>query len=72
MSADRPPSTLRHAAGLGLAAATTGALVLLWTHGLPFLRGTIFQDLRYIAYGLGAIAILWAADRLSSLLIDKL
>lgn len=72
MSADRSPSTVRHLAGLALAAITTGALILLWTDGLPFLRGTMFQDLRYVAYGVGVLVILVAADRLSSLLIDRL
>lgn len=71
MNVERPLSLTRHAAGLMLAAATAGALVLLWTHGLPLLRGTVFQDLRYVAYGLGAIAILWAADRLASLLTGR-
>ncbi|WP_159953001.1 hypothetical protein [Rhizobium sp. 18065] len=66
MSQDGKPSLLRHLLGLAVAAGLKWLLVILWSYGPIFLRGTAFQDLFTIAYVVAAFGILTLTERIAS------
>lgn len=66
MSEDTRPSRLRHLSGLAFVAGLVWSLVILWSSGPMFLRGTIFQDLFMIAYVVAAFGVLTLAERIAS------
>ncbi len=66
MSEDARPSRLRHLLGLVFVAGLVWSLVILWSSGPTFLRGTIFQELSVIAYLVAAFGVLTLAARIAS------
>jgi hypothetical protein len=66
MSEDARPSRLRHLLGLVFVAGLVWSLVILWSSGPTFLRGTIFQELSVIAYLVAALGVLTLAERIAS------
>jgi hypothetical protein len=71
MSEDTRPSRLRHLSGLVFVAGLVWSLVILWSSGPKFLRGTIFQDLTLVAYIVAAFALLTLAERIASALTKR-
>lgn len=65
MSGENRVSLVRHLAGLAFAAGIIVCLVVLWTYGLPYLRGTVFEDLSSIVFAVAVIAFLTLADRIA-------
>jgi hypothetical protein len=65
VSAEKRLSLFRHVAGLAFAAVATACLAVLWTDGLTYLRGTVFEDLSSIVFAVVAIAFLTLADRIA-------
>ncbi|WP_139275957.1 hypothetical protein [Pararhizobium antarcticum] len=51
------------------AAPVTACLAGLWMYGLPFLRGTVFEDLSSIVFTVLAVVCLACADRVERALI---
>jgi hypothetical protein len=47
-----------HLAGLLAAAVAGAAIVLLWRHGLGFLNGTAFEELRYVIFASVSVGLL--------------
>ncbi|MFB2553485.1 hypothetical protein [Ensifer soli] len=68
MSDEKKLSVVHHLAGLSLVAGIVVCLAALWVYGLPFLRGSVFNDLFLIIYAVVAFGFLTMADRLANAL----
>lgn len=71
MSGEKRLPVAHHLAGLAFVAGIIVCLAALWVYGLPFLRGTIFNDLSLIIYAVAATGFLTLAERVANALLRR-
>lgn len=62
---EKTKSPVRHLVGLAVAVLALAVILWAWRDGLPYLNGTVFSELRYLAFAGFVVAFLTAVNKVT-------
>ena len=71
MSENEQGAGTHHFIGLTVSTLAIGLIVLVWSYGLDYLNGTIFEELRYVIFTAFVIGLLSGLQNLLSRLVNR-
>lgn len=71
MTEDEHGAATRHFIGLTVTALAIGLIVLVWSYGLDYLNGSIFEELRYVIFIAFVIGLLSGLQNLHFRLMER-